>query len=324
MGNRRKRNKYRKAPKPSKAMEKYTPKGKTVSTVKPYTYSMCDHSSYKDGSKGVVLPSGLSIYPTSNRWDASKSNSGMKYDFGLYFDRCWAGSLTSRNEFVNWPDFGLPKDFDMFDEQIKDAWAKVKAGKNVQIGCIGAHGRTGTALGCFFVLDGGDAAKAKDWVRSNHCSDSIETAEQEWFILAFAARMNGEDAPERPQPKPRVVQQQIKNINGTAATYGKYQGTGVTSTFRPKVTNCRTYDHFYWWIIGAEECPAAKATNTKCNTWGSDSKGMDEGREPNYLYGLGTPDEHIERAFNGKRHPVLVKFKQENRLPHYYTLKGNL
>jgi len=52
----------------------------------------------------------------------------------------------------------------------------------VEVGCIGGHGRIGTALAILAILTGHPAADAVAWVRANYCPKAVETIDQEAFI----------------------------------------------------------------------------------------------------------------------------------------------
>lgn len=57
-----------------------------------------------------------------------------------------------------------------------------RTGEQVEVGCIGGHGRTGTALAILAILTGHPAADAVAWVRANYCPKAVETVDQEAFI----------------------------------------------------------------------------------------------------------------------------------------------
>jgi protein-tyrosine phosphatase len=59
---------------------------------------------------------------------------------------------------------------------------RARTGEQVEVGCLGGHGRTGTALACLAVLTGYPAAGAVAWVRANYCPKAVETADQEALI----------------------------------------------------------------------------------------------------------------------------------------------
>jgi hypothetical protein len=56
-----------------------------------------------------------------------------------------------------------------------------------ELGSMGGHGRTGTALACLAVLAGCPPAGAVAWVRANYCQSTVETAEQEALVLTLNA-----------------------------------------------------------------------------------------------------------------------------------------
>jgi Swiss Army Knife protein, DSP-PTPase phosphatase domain len=103
--------------------------------------------------------------------------------FGLYLDERWDPPWSHAH--VDWPDFGLPTDPDAFSAALRDALERAQRGERVELGCVGGHGRTGTALACLAVLAGTPAAEAVTWIRANYCPKAIETPAQESFVAAF-------------------------------------------------------------------------------------------------------------------------------------------
>jgi hypothetical protein len=83
---------------------------------------------------------------------------------------------------LNWTDHAAPAVGFAF---WLDLLSMLPAGK-VIVCCIGSHGRTGTFLACVLVTKGMKAREAIEYVRANHCSQSIETSEQERYIEALA------------------------------------------------------------------------------------------------------------------------------------------
>jgi protein tyrosine phosphatase len=110
-------------------------------------------------------------------------------DFALYADSVWV--TKSRNEFINWPDFGAPKFPTLAIAQISSAYSLAET-YEVEIGCIGGHGRTGTILACMAILDQGlNPQEAIDFTRINYCHHAIETDSQEAYVKFFWENMNG-------------------------------------------------------------------------------------------------------------------------------------
>jgi protein-tyrosine phosphatase len=107
-------------------------------------------------------------------------------DFGLYMYEKWQPTWPA--EVIPWPNFSVPADWESAAVQIEAAFARAKAGQNVEIGCRVGLGRTGTVLACMAVLSGVPAAEAVTWVRKNYNSGAVETPEQESWVRWFAGR----------------------------------------------------------------------------------------------------------------------------------------
>jgi protein-tyrosine phosphatase len=132
----------------------------------------------------VVLPDGTEL--TAVSFDAVDPYTRERLpDYGLYLDHRWQPPWT--HDHVDWPDFGLPADPAGVVSALKAALDRARAGERVEVGCLGGHGRTGTALACLAVLSGHPPAGAVDWVRANYCDKAVETAEQEAFVRGIDA-----------------------------------------------------------------------------------------------------------------------------------------
>ena len=93
--------------------------------------------------------------------------------------------------YLNWPDYGaVPQ-----TRLIKALITVIKAlldDKTVEIGCAGAHGRTGTLLAALMVkIEKVDAKTAINRIRKEYCSRAIESYSQECMIYA----LSGENPP---------------------------------------------------------------------------------------------------------------------------------
>src|SRR5438552_5653626 len=89
--------------------------------------------------------------------------------FGLYLDARWDPPWP--HEHVDWPDFGVPGDTDDLWTRLDGLLARARGGALVEIGCLGGHGRTGTALACLAVMTGTPPEEAVGWVRAAYCPD---------------------------------------------------------------------------------------------------------------------------------------------------------
>ncbi len=104
--------------------------------------------------------------------------------FGLYLDPRWQPGWPF--ELIEWPDFGLPLDASRAIEQIHGAYGRAADGEDVEVGCFGGLGRTGTVLACMGTLAGVPATEAVEWVRTHYDGRAVETREQEEWVLWFA------------------------------------------------------------------------------------------------------------------------------------------
>jgi ClpX C4-type zinc finger len=138
--------------------------------------------------KGRHLHSDTVTFPNGGTLVASSFPGKTSYarkqspDFGWYFDTSWAPPWP--HEHVLWPDFGLPVDAEAFVVGCRSLVTRIGSGQTVEIGCLGGHGRTGTALAIMAAMCGVPQADAVSWVRSNYCDQAVETQEQVQFVLA--------------------------------------------------------------------------------------------------------------------------------------------
>lgn len=129
----------------------------------------------------VVLPDGTSIMAVSFDGDDPYTR-GRSPDYGLYLDRRWQPPWT--HDHLDWPDFGVP-DTASTTRALRSVLGRARAGERVEVGCLGGHGRTGTAVACLAISSGYPARNAVDWVRTAYCTSAVETPEQETFIAQF-------------------------------------------------------------------------------------------------------------------------------------------
>ena len=127
----------------------------------------------------VVFPDGSGIWAVS--FDAAQPHArAVPPDFGLYLDARWDPPWP--HEHLDWPDFSVPRDRADAEAALASLLDRARRGERVEVGCLGGHGRTGTALACLAVQAGVPAADAVSWVRSNYCTHAVETDEQVAFV----------------------------------------------------------------------------------------------------------------------------------------------
>lgn len=216
----------------------------------------------------LKFPDGTTVYASSSN---SKRDKADRPDFGLYLDWIWKPSW--RAEFIDWADYGTPTNFDAAYEAIIDAFEKAKAGKKVEVGCIGGHGRTGTVLACMGVLAGQDPADAIKYVRSEYCNETIETSGQEWFVRWFNAEWNELEFTEK-EPESWYGWDDFE--------YGGYDSyTGVSTSKKTTYASSPSASyggshsqaqHFNTWVQGK------KCELETCRHWDSDLRSFSGGK----------------------------------------------
>jgi hypothetical protein len=130
----------------------------------------------------VVLPGGTDV--TAVSFDAVDPYSRDRApDHGLYLDPRWAPPWSHR--VVDWPDFGVPADPSELVGALRDVLDRAGRGERVEVGCLGGHGRTGTAVAALAVLTGYPADGAVAWARTHYCARAVETPEQAAFVAGL-------------------------------------------------------------------------------------------------------------------------------------------
>ncbi|SET87390.1 phosphatase domain-containing protein [Nonomuraea wenchangensis] len=135
----------------------------------------------------VRLPDGL---PVRGRGLRRPLPPGPRPDFGLYLGsdrlrRRHDAALTWPHEWIDWPDFLLPRDRDLAVRRIGELRERARAGQAVEVACGGGVGRTGTVLACLAVLSGLDPAAALAWTREHHHPRAVETPWQRRWVARF-------------------------------------------------------------------------------------------------------------------------------------------
>jgi hypothetical protein len=129
----------------------------------------------------IVFPDGIAV--TAVSFDpVDPYGRERQPDYGVYLDDRWQPPWP--HDHVHWPDFGVPADAVALMSVLRSLRDRARRGDRVELGCLGGHGRTGTALACLAVLSGVRASDATAWVRSAYCTEAVETPEQEAFVRA--------------------------------------------------------------------------------------------------------------------------------------------
>jgi len=127
-----------------------------------------------------VFPDGTKVFASASafHWVGSEA---LPPDVGVWLDESWA----AHGDVIDWPDGGVPTDPAAAAAKIREAFQAARRGQRVEVGCIAAHGRTGTALACMAILAGVDANEAVDWIRDHYCEKAVESPYQEPWVRLF-------------------------------------------------------------------------------------------------------------------------------------------
>jgi len=131
---------------------------------------------------------------------SAKHNFISKADVRIYLDKYYIGEeilISSQKQahilpqsateiiFIPWQDMSIPR-MSQVQRVVDYVVSMIKKGKDVEVGCFGGHGRTGTFIACVIVsLLRMPAKDAISFVRKNYCSNAIETKDQEKFVEDF-------------------------------------------------------------------------------------------------------------------------------------------
>ena len=177
-------------------------------TKAAYTSHYCGH--WMDEFK-LNDPDESTVY-LSARGTSSKDKNKEIPTYGCYMDQGWQSTnsiwLTPNapddndnnlfdiedipSMYVKWTDMGaLP--LKEYSQVIVWCMSRImEEGAKLEIGCYGAHGRTGTLLAGLLVYNGMDGHEAIKEVQKTYCGRAIESQSQEDLIIEYAKalRMN--------------------------------------------------------------------------------------------------------------------------------------
>lgn len=164
-----------------------------------YGYGVWADKCDRHNHQVVTYPDGTIVHASSS--GMVKEPDGNEYAVYAYDTFSPKRSIVT---VIPWVDFGLPRIPDHMVEEIMLRHLELaRAGRDVEFGCMGGHGRTGTMLAILATECGVEPAEAVKWVRDNYCEHAVEGGDQEWYVLAFAARRRGEEIPEKPKFEPK-------------------------------------------------------------------------------------------------------------------------
>ena len=136
----------------------------------------------------IRLPDGSWVRGRGLRRPAPK---GTSPDHGLYLGsrrmrRQHDAALTWPHDWIDWPDFLLPRDREDAVTRIRAVHERARASHGVEVACGGGVGRTGTVIACLAVLAGVAPTEAVAWVRANYHPRAVETPWQRLWVIGFS------------------------------------------------------------------------------------------------------------------------------------------
>nr|WP_042193170.1 protein-tyrosine phosphatase family protein [Kibdelosporangium sp. MJ126-NF4]CEL20608.1 hypothetical protein [Kibdelosporangium sp. MJ126-NF4]CTQ89519.1 hypothetical protein [Kibdelosporangium sp. MJ126-NF4] len=145
-------------------------------------------SSHLEGA--IQLPNGTWIRGRGLR---NPEPPGVKPEYGLYLGsakmrRKHEAALDWPHDWIEWPDFLLPKDTEAAIRAIRALYETAGSGKRAEIACGGGVGRTGTVMSCLAILAGVASADAIPWAREHYNRRAVETPWQRKWVLRFSDR----------------------------------------------------------------------------------------------------------------------------------------
>lgn len=260
---------------PANSTSKVHPSTGTVS--KYGTYSSGYSSGYSDGwgwddygygsdrhyGDTYTTYDGSLTFHVSSMWNNRKETDYIP-EWGLYFD--WSWRPWWRAEHIDWPDYSLPERWDIALEQLIVAVEKAQEGIDVEMGCVGAHGRTGTALAAINVILGAEADEAVKHVRQKHCWHAIETPKQEWWVKWVYSQIHQTPCPAEPVYKGNYVS---KGKTTVSPGVKNYPGGTVSPKAYQDCTMCEHFDQFLA-LDPSKPVSEKCSTSPACKYWGQD------------------------------------------------------
>jgi len=142
----------------------------------------------------ILLPDGTSVRGRGRREPVP---AGPEPDFGLYLGvppgrpgrrgPGWTPQWPS--DWIDWPDFRVPRDTPAAVAAIVDAYERARSGQLVEVACGGGNGRTGTVIACMSILAGQPAADAVSWTRRHYRRHAVETPGQKRWVRRFGSHL---------------------------------------------------------------------------------------------------------------------------------------
>lgn len=170
----------------------YMPEFNNGKTPRPYRTCYHNYQPFvmPDG-KTVYLSAKTDVRVSSVPTDTRASSVHPKPWLGVYLDPAWmlnrvAGLRSQPVLYLGWPDMGTFPINLLYAAVQRTSWY-IDQGTEVEIGCIGGHGRTGTFTACLTAYRSPKwhSQDIMDFVWRGYCEKAIETTSQDKLIADF-------------------------------------------------------------------------------------------------------------------------------------------
>ena len=145
---------------------------------------LCSAFSDRNKPKEVGTPAPALIIYLASSW--------------LSISRVWSNGsvvLEPKKEtptiYIDWPDFGVVP-LNEVHPVVELAFAELVAGRPVEVGCLGAHGRTGTFVSLLMVRSGWKSESAIKNLRDGYCNKAVENKSQEKMVAEYYDFIRGD------------------------------------------------------------------------------------------------------------------------------------
>ena len=108
--------------------------------------------------------------------------------------------------YIDWPDLGIIH-INVLDAVVDLATKRMEQGEQIEVGCLGGHGRTGTLLACILgAVENLGVTEAVGKIRKLYCPQAVESSSQIELIAAYLGTSGA------PLPAPAKLSYSQQNV----------------------------------------------------------------------------------------------------------------
>ena len=152
-----------------------------------FGFDSCDHweDPVKVGRYTIRASALLSLWHVDTEIAGLRMLAKSRPHDGIYLTPFWTSLVSGQGLVIPWPDRGaIP--VELVNVLVQEAVRRLEMGRDLEIGCLGAHGRTGVLLACLICqLENKTARQAIEAVKQRHCCRAVETLSQYRLVYKF-------------------------------------------------------------------------------------------------------------------------------------------